>query len=64
MRVLLIQPNQEQGMGLHHLNRVEPLGGVGEKPFLLLAPAILTAIIPVTPERMWRALHEVGEGHD
>jgi len=26
MRVLLVQPNQEQGMGLQHLNRVEPLG--------------------------------------
>ena len=42
--------------------------GVGEPPFLPLAPAILAAIhdatgiwmdeIPVTPERMWRALHE------
>jgi CO/xanthine dehydrogenase Mo-binding subunit len=41
--------------------------GVGEPPFLPLAPAILAAIhnatgiwmdeIPVTPERMWRALH-------
>lgn len=26
MRVLLVQPNQEQGMGLQHLDRVEPLG--------------------------------------
>lgn len=26
MRVLLVQPNQEQGMGLQNLNRVEPLG--------------------------------------
>ena len=42
--------------------------GVGELPFLPLAPAILTAIhdatgnwideIPVTPERMWKALHD------
>lgn len=41
--------------------------GVGEPPFLPLAPAILAAIhdateiwmdkIPVTPERMWRAIH-------
>ena len=41
--------------------------GVGEPPFLPLAPAILAAIhdatgiwmdeIPVTPERMWQALH-------
>lgn len=48
--------------------------GVGEPPFLPLAPAILAAIhdatgiwmdeIPVTPERMWRALHNAGEGHD
>lgn len=48
--------------------------GVGELPFLPLAPAILAAIhdatgiwmneIPVTPERIWRALHEAGEGHD
>lgn len=26
MRVLLVQPNQEQGMGLQNLDRVEPLG--------------------------------------
>jgi len=26
MRVLLVQPNQEQGKGLQHLHRVEPLG--------------------------------------
>ena len=42
--------------------------GVGELPFLPLAPAILAAIhdatgmwmeeIPLTPERMWRALHQ------
>jgi CO/xanthine dehydrogenase Mo-binding subunit len=41
--------------------------GVGEPPFLPLAPAILAAIhdatgiwmdeIPVTPERMWQAVH-------
>jgi len=41
--------------------------GVGELPFLPLAPAILAAVhdatgiwvneIPLTPERMWRALH-------
>ncbi len=47
--------------------------GVGEPPFLPLAPAILAAIhdatgiwidkIPVTPERMWRALHNVGGDH-
>jgi CO/xanthine dehydrogenase Mo-binding subunit len=45
--------------------------GVGEPPFLPLAPAILAAIhdatgiwmdkIPVTPERMWRALHKAEE---
>ena len=45
--------------------------GVGEPPFLPLAPAILAAIhdatgiwmdeIPVTPERMWRALSEKKE---
>jgi len=45
--------------------------GVGEPPFLPLAPAILAAIhdatgvwmdeIPVTPERMWQALHEENE---
>jgi CO/xanthine dehydrogenase Mo-binding subunit len=45
--------------------------GVGELPFLPLAPAILAAIhdatgiwmneIPVTPERMWRMLHQRGE---
>jgi len=42
--------------------------GVGELPFLPLAPAILAAIhdatgmwmeeIPLTPERVWRALHQ------
>jgi len=47
--------------------------GVGEPPFLPLAPAIIAAIhdatgiwmdeIPVTPERMWCALHETGESH-
>jgi len=47
--------------------------GVGEPPFLPLAPSILFAIhdatgiwideIPVTPERMWQALHKVGEDH-
>lgn len=46
--------------------------GVGEPPFLPLAPAILAAIhdatglwideIPVTPERMWQALHSTGGG--
>ncbi len=45
--------------------------GVGEPPFLPLAPAILAAIhdatgiwmdeIPVTPERMWQALHNKQE---
>ena len=45
--------------------------GVGEPPFLPLAPAILAAIhdatgiwmdeIPVTPERMWQALHSKNE---
>jgi len=48
--------------------------GVGEPPFLPLAPAVLAAIhdatgiwmdeIPVTPERMWQALHNGGKGHD
>ncbi len=43
--------------------------GVGEPPFLPLAPAILAAIhdatgiwmdsLPITPERMWRALHRI-----
>ncbi len=46
--------------------------GVGEPPFLPLAPAILAAIhdatgvwidqIPVTAERMWRALQDAGKG--
>lgn len=44
--------------------------GVGELPFLPLAPAILTTIhdatgiwmdsLPVTPERMWRAIQKKG----
>ena len=44
--------------------------GVGELPFLPLAPAIMDAIhdaigiwmddLPVTPERLWRAIHNVG----
>ncbi len=43
--------------------------GIGELPFLPLAPAVLAAIhdatgiwidqIPVTPERVWQALHKV-----
>jgi CO/xanthine dehydrogenase Mo-binding subunit len=46
--------------------------GVGEPPFLPLAPAVLAAIhdatgiwidqIPVTAERMWQALHDAGKG--
>jgi CO/xanthine dehydrogenase Mo-binding subunit len=45
--------------------------GVGELPFLPLGPALLAAIhdatgiwlnqIPVTPERLWRAIQESGE---
>lgn len=47
--------------------------GVGELPFLPLAPAILAAIhdatgvwldeIPVTPERLWRALQQKESSH-
>jgi len=48
--------------------------GVGEPPFLPLAPAIIAAIhdatgiwmdeIPITPECMWNAIHKTGESHD
>lgn len=46
--------------------------GIGELPFLPLAPAVVAAIhdatgiwlneIPVTPERMWRAIHSAQKG--
>lgn len=46
--------------------------GVGEPPFLPLAPAIMAAIhhatgvwmdeLPITPEHVWRRLHQAGEG--